>query len=71
MKVKDEFNSGTEIKCHNCQKRLQPGEFYRYMQKVLCEQCCLDMCTPKTRKTHWQYIGSIKTQYLIPRKKRR
>ena len=34
--------------------------------KVLCEDCCIDIRTPRVRKTHWQYLGSIITDYLIP-----
>jgi hypothetical protein len=26
----------------------------------------LDIRMPRLRKTHWQYLGSIKRQYLIP-----
>ena len=23
---------------------------------------------PRARKTHWQYLGSIKTEYMVPGK---
>ncbi len=26
----------------------------------------MDTRTPRARKTHWQYLKSIKTEYLIP-----
>jgi hypothetical protein len=31
---------------------------------VLCVDCCMDLRTDRTRKTHWQYLGAIKTEYL-------
>lgn len=68
MPLNRESNDQKEKKCSRCQKRLQPGESYSHLQKGVCEQCYLDICMPKVRKTHWQYIRSIKTQYLIPGK---
>ena len=32
----------------------------------LCEDCYLETRMDKKRKTHWQYIRSIKTEYLRP-----
>jgi hypothetical protein len=37
----------------------------------LCEDCCLDLRMTRKRKTHWQYIGSIKGDYLTPAGKSR
>ncbi len=52
--------------CSNCQKEIKPGEEYPQCSKILCEDCYLDICFPRTRKTHWQYLRSIKTDYLLP-----
>jgi len=35
----------------------------------LCEDCYLETKLTKKRKTHWQYVKSIKTEYLMPVKK--
>lgn len=35
----------------------------------LCEDCYLETKITRKRKTHWQYIRSIKTEYLMPGKK--
>jgi hypothetical protein len=50
--------------CSNCQKTIIKENAYLYHKIVLCEDCCIDMHTPYARKTHWQYIGSIKVDYL-------
>jgi predicted amidophosphoribosyltransferase len=54
--------------CSKCHKKISIGEEYHYNTKIFCENCCMDMQTVRTRKTHWQYIGSIKGDYLIPGK---
>jgi len=50
--------------CSNCHKKVKKGKEYHYHIKVLCEDCCIDMHTSPVRKTHWQYLGSIKADYL-------
>jgi hypothetical protein len=55
--------------CYSCGKKIQEGEEYHFNSKVLCEECCVEIRTPRVRKTHWQYLGSIKEEYLIPGKK--
>jgi hypothetical protein len=47
---------------------IKAGEEYEYNSKTLCEDCCISICTRRVRKTHWRYLGSIKTEYLIPSK---
>ncbi|MBW1803570.1 MAG: hypothetical protein JRJ85_22930 [Deltaproteobacteria bacterium] len=54
--------------CSICHKEIPPGEEYHHQDAVLCENCCIDTRTPRVRKTHWQYLGSIKTKYLIESK---
>ena len=58
-----------QLKCNQCRKQIEPGKEYRNQLKVLCEGCDRTLRRPRTRKTHWQYLGSIKTEYLIPGKK--
>lgn len=53
-------------KCNKCKTEIKAGEEYNHHLKVLCEDCCIDIRTSRVRKTHWQYLGSIKTEYLIP-----
>jgi hypothetical protein len=58
-----------KISCSNCEKKISKGQEYHFNKKVLCENCFISLRTPLTRKTHWQYIGSIKAEYLIPSSK--
>lgn len=58
----------SKIICSNCRKTIDIEKEYHYNMKVLCEDCCIDIRTPRVRKTHWQYLGSIKANYLIPAK---
>ena len=51
--------------CAVCQKEIEFDEAYHHQSKMLCEDCCLDARSSRSRKTHWQYIKSIKTEYLI------
>jgi hypothetical protein len=55
--------------CSTCRKKIEKGKEYHHNINVLCEDCCVDMRTPRVRKTHWQYLGSIKAGYLTPCKK--
>jgi hypothetical protein len=52
-------------RCGKCQTEIKEAEAYNHYSKILCEDCYLDICMPRTRKTHWQYLRSIKTDYLI------
>jgi len=56
----------TQIYCGICRTKIKTKEEYHYNFKVLCETCCIDIRTFRVRKTHWQYLNSIKTGYLIP-----
>lgn len=57
------------VLCSNCRKKVEEGKEYHHKKNILCEDCCVDVRTPHDRKTHWQYLGSIKAGYLVPRKK--
>ena len=57
------------LKCNKCHKKIKAGEEYRHHLMALCEACSLDIRMTRSRKTHWQYLGSIKTEYLVPGKK--
>jgi len=35
---------------------------------LLCASCAMEQRSVRGRKTHWQYIKSIKTEYLRPGK---
>ena len=50
------------IKCSNCQTEIKAGEKYNLHSKVLCAACCMEIRTTSTRKTHWQYLKSIKAE---------
>jgi|GEM_PF-1153511 len=50
--------------CTLCKKRLNAGEVYRHLSRPYCEVCCIDLRMTRTRKTHHQYVRSIKTEYL-------
>lgn len=56
--------------CSKCKKEIQAGNEYRNQAAVFCEACCMEVRTPRVRKTHWQYIRSIKGSYLIPAQKK-
>jgi hypothetical protein len=56
-------------KCLNCQREIEQGEEYFQHSDTLCEDCYFDLVMPRTRKTHWQYLSSIKTDYLRPAKR--
>ena len=59
----ENFNKD-QLFCSNCHKKVKKGKEYHYHINVLCEDCCIDMRTSHVRKTHWQYLGSIKADYL-------
>ena len=63
-----EISTNSPIACGACQKNIEPENTYIHKSKILCEECCIDARTPRARKTHWQYLGSIKADYLIPGK---
>lgn len=54
------------LKCSRCREEISMGKEYLHNFKLLCEDCCLDIRLSRVRKTHWQYIRSIKTEYLRP-----
>ncbi|MCP3953949.1 MAG: hypothetical protein GY697_17290 [Desulfobacterales bacterium] len=56
------------ILCDACGMHIKPKDAYRYEARSLCVQCCMEARMPRTRKTHWQYLSSIKTDYLQPPK---
>jgi hypothetical protein len=64
MKQKDVIRS-----CSECRTKIAPGEERRYLKAVLCEDCYMNRRMTRSRKTHWQYLRSIKTDYLKPGKR--
>jgi predicted amidophosphoribosyltransferase len=55
--------------CANCGRQLSLEERFPFQGRVFCEACCIDLRFTRGRKTHWQYLGSIKADYLIPARK--
>jgi recombinational DNA repair protein (RecF pathway) len=55
-------------KCGICLTPIDPGREHIHEDQTLCEDCYMDTRTVRTRKTHWQYLRSIKTDYLRPGK---
>lgn len=50
--------------CGRCGAALPPGAEYAHRGETLCQDCCLAARQTRPRKTHWQYLGAIKTDYL-------
>jgi hypothetical protein len=48
---------------------IKAGEAHQHQSRIVCEECLLDTRAARKRKTHWQYLKSIKTDYLISAKK--
>ncbi|MBU1277032.1 MAG: hypothetical protein KJ720_16785 [Proteobacteria bacterium] len=54
------------MKCAHCGEHIEPGREYAHGSRTICEQCCMELRMPRKRKTHWQYLGAIRSQYLQP-----
>ena len=52
------------INCVKCHKLIKAGDEFRHRSDMLCEDCYIDARMDRNRKTHWQYLSCIKTQYL-------
>lgn len=52
--------------CAGCRKELKAGEGYTLGSETFCAACCMEARTTRARKTHWQYLRSIKNEYLRP-----
>lgn len=50
--------------CQGCGRPLGAGQGYGPGGRELCVDCAMDRGLAPKRKTHWQYLGAIKTQYL-------
>jgi len=50
--------------CAGCRKPLTKGASHRYQGKNWCEDCAMEARHTRRRKTHWQYLKSIRTDYL-------
>ena len=67
--TKTESSKQLPAKCSKCKTKIQVGKEYSDHSKILCEDCYVDVRMPRVRKTHWQYLGSIKAEYLRSGKK--
>ena len=56
--------------CQRCDRKLLPVQEYQLKDRELCEDCCIEERLPTVRKTHWQYVKSIKDKYLIKAKEK-
>ena len=54
------------MRCYRCGKQIEPGQEYRHESQTLCLECCMELRMPLKRKTHWQYLTAIRSQYLQP-----
>ena len=54
------------MRCYRCGKQIKAGQEYCHDSKALCVECCMDVHMPLKRKTHWQYLSAIRSQYLQP-----
>ena len=68
QRLEEHHNDIRKIACHECGEDIQNGEEYHHHSMVLCEDCFIDESMVPKRKTHWQYLRSIKTEYLRPGK---
>ena len=57
------------IKCYKCLKTIKNCESFSCKDKLFCEDCAMEIRMHRSRKTHWQYLRSIKVEYLIPGKR--
>jgi len=53
-----------QAECSNCGKKIEEEDSYDHNHRVLCEDCFVEAKMTRKRKTHWQYLTSIKTDYL-------
>lgn len=52
-------------RCQHCEEPIPASGGYRLEAGIFCEACALERGLKPRRKTHWQYLGSIKTGYLV------
>lgn len=64
-KIDNAADDEHQLVCGNCNTPIENGAEYRYNGKILCEGCCITVRWPRVRKTHWQYIPSVKTGYIL------
>jgi late competence protein required for DNA uptake (superfamily II DNA/RNA helicase) len=57
---------GLASKCSACGNEIHENACYAHRGKIYCEACILDKRMVRQRKTHWQYLSSIKSDYLKP-----
>lgn len=65
VKTTREATKGTTV-CAICKSKLMEHEAYGFRNHTLCETCCMTARMSRSRKTHWQYLSSIKRDYLQP-----
>lgn len=54
------------MRCDRCGSWIGTGQEYTHGSQTLCAECCMELRMPLKRKTHWQYLTAIRSQYLQP-----
>lgn len=63
-----EFPENQNIVCSICGLRIKASNYYKNKENIICEECYIESRIDRGRKTHWQYIKSVKNDYLVPGK---
>ncbi len=58
-------------RCGKCLREISEKERYEHQSENLCEDCYMDARATRSRKTHWQYIRSVKAEYLRPARQKK
>jgi hypothetical protein len=56
---------GSSLHCQRCGALLE-GDAHHHANLQVCEACYIDTWRPHHRKSHWCYLRSIKSDYLVP-----
>jgi hypothetical protein len=65
-KFKTKIKRAAAIHCQSCNLKMQTDEAHEYHGKTMCEDCFIDIKMRPKRLPHWQYLRSIKSDYLQP-----
>jgi hypothetical protein len=57
------------VTCAKCGKKILSGSLYQFKGEKICEDCHMEVHSTRNRKPHWQYIKSVKTDYIVPGRK--
>jgi len=54
------------VDCARCRTRIKINDVCFHQDRPLCADCAVEIRMKRSRKTHWQYIKSVKSDYLSP-----